>query len=326
MAASETIAEVDAGSALELAGLSPDGTRLLRMDGRVCVSDLDGAGERCVDRDQVFTDGRFVSWSPDGTKLAFTDNVFGYHEADLWVFDVETGELRDLTDDGVDRIDPANPPAGLRYDAFASWSPDGESIRFARAHDGAPFMALLSIPAGGGEPTVLRGIPCAFTELRALVWSADHVAWNCAGDGMVWLGDHSGPDTDTPVLATDYEQDRRMLSFSPDGTWLLADSMYATSFDLWNGSPQLVPVDGGRPRSVVSGSVGFPTWAPAGDHALAYVEHPGTLRVVDEPGGEPRTLYTAESAEGPDGVRLNWATGKLLMHAGEKRMLLTIED
>ncbi|OLF11624.1 hypothetical protein BLA60_11860 [Actinophytocola xinjiangensis] len=321
-----TIGEADGEEALGLVRLSPDGTRLLRMDGQVCVSGLDGSGERCVDGQRVLTDGRFASWSPDGTRLAFTDNVWGYHEADVWVFDVRTGALTNLTDDGVDRIDPENPPQGLSYDAFASWSPDGESIRFARAGDGSAFMALLSIPADGGQPQMLRAIPCRFTALRALVWSADRVAWNCADDAMVWLGEHADTTRDRPVLAIGSTEDRRMLSFSPDGRWLLADSMYATTFALWNGTPQVIPVDGGRARPAADGRIGFPTWVPGADHTLAYVQHPGTLRIVDGPRGEPRTLYTADEAEGPDGVRLSWGTGKLLVHAGKKRILLTIED
>ena len=57
------------------------------------------------------------SWSPDGKKVAFAGLSFhGYN--DIYVFDTETKELTQLTNDFYDDLDP-------------SWSPDGNFIVFS---------------------------------------------------------------------------------------------------------------------------------------------------------------------------------------------------
>lgn len=311
----------------KLARLSPSGDRIVRPGAQPCVSALDGSEEQCVDAATARTDWRFVSWSPDGEKLAFTNNLWGYEEPDLWVFDTTSGELRNLTDDGVRRIDLERPPPALRYDAFPSWTPDGEEILFARALGPDQPMSLLSIPARGGETTTLREIPCGFDELRALVWSADLVAWNCDTRAkVVMLGERTGDGAEV-VTVGDHDQDRSVLSFSPDGKWLLVDSLYATYFDLWAGNPLVFPVDNnGSSRPVGPGEVGYPTWSPTEDHTLAYVANPGAVWVVDEPGDRPRELYTADKVEGPDGLRLNWVQDAMLVIADDQPVLLTLAD
>ena len=57
------------------------------------------------------------SWSPDGKKIVFTGLSFGGYN-DLYVFDTETEELIQLTNDFYDDIEP-------------SWSPDGNFITFS---------------------------------------------------------------------------------------------------------------------------------------------------------------------------------------------------
>lgn len=42
-----------------------------------------------------------LAWSPSGKYIAFTENFFVYlNDPDIWVFNVESGEFTDLTDDG----------------------------------------------------------------------------------------------------------------------------------------------------------------------------------------------------------------------------------
>ncbi len=57
------------------------------------------------------------SWSPDGKRLVFSGNNFGGMH-DLYILDLESKELRKLTNDFYDDRDPA-------------WSPDGKVIAFS---------------------------------------------------------------------------------------------------------------------------------------------------------------------------------------------------
>jgi Tol biopolymer transport system component len=311
------------------ARLSPDGKRLLLMVARPCVTELDGSGEQCVDRDKVGADLTNATWSPDATKLAFTDDFWrAFREPDVWVFDVATGDLRNLTDDGVDEYDLSGPNEGALIDVLPSWSPDGETIRFARGRADGESMELMAMPAGGGEASVLREVRCAPTALIGLVWSGSRVAWTCGIDAPeVFLGDHTGDDADR-ALPGKTGEDRMLLSFSPDGQWLLVDS--ATPYGLLSspegGQARVVPAEGGDPVPVADGAVGYPTWSPGG-HALAYVDLPNKLNVVAEPGGEPRELRRAEIGFGaPDDRRLGWVEGKLLVHADREPVLLTLDE
>ena len=62
--------------------------------------------------DEVF----HPAWSPDGRQIAFSGLAGGY--SDLWVIQVESGEVRKLTTDAFADLQP-------------SWSPDGRRLVFA---------------------------------------------------------------------------------------------------------------------------------------------------------------------------------------------------
>lgn len=94
---------------------SPDGKRIVYSAGvdwlmMLTVQDLEtGEVTPLFSRDDLFlSDGRIAtptetledwspSWSPDGTRIVFTSNRSG--AADIYVLDIESGELTQLTDD-----------------------------------------------------------------------------------------------------------------------------------------------------------------------------------------------------------------------------------
>jgi Tol biopolymer transport system component len=96
-------------------------------------------------------DGFTPAWSPDGGRLVFTGMYGG--ASDLYIVELETGQVRRLTRDAHAELHP-------------SWSPDGRRIvfatdRFTSSFDAAQFgeyrLALFDVDAGAVTP--LPGLP-----------------------------------------------------------------------------------------------------------------------------------------------------------------------
>jgi dipeptidyl aminopeptidase/acylaminoacyl peptidase len=102
---------------------SPDGTTLLatridaHRDGQteLMALHLDTGGAT-----RVLADGFAPYYSPDGLKIAFLREVGDPRATDLFVLNVATGSLRQLTH------------TPHKDELFASWDPSGERIAFAR--------------------------------------------------------------------------------------------------------------------------------------------------------------------------------------------------
>lgn len=94
--------------------------------------------------------GSQPEWSPDGKSVVFCSQAAtalapwswaASRDALLWVVDVESGALRQLTQ-------PGQPPGGHGEPA---WSPDGRNIVFS-AGDELGHSNLWRVPAAGGQP------------------------------------------------------------------------------------------------------------------------------------------------------------------------------
>jgi dipeptidyl aminopeptidase/acylaminoacyl peptidase len=82
-----------------------------------------------------------VEFSPDGSRLAFTvtDPPKGSSRARaLWLMEVASGQVRQLTFSG-------------KNDGSPRWSPDGTSTAFTSDRDGAPQLYRLSLRGGDAE-------------------------------------------------------------------------------------------------------------------------------------------------------------------------------
>ena len=96
---------------------SPDGTMISFTDGRnASIMNADGSGRRRV-TDEIFPT-RFLSWSRDGTKVAFDHRKhFGFVQNKIYIVNLDGTGLFELTKD-VPEIDCYG----------AAWSPDGTKI------------------------------------------------------------------------------------------------------------------------------------------------------------------------------------------------------
>jgi len=104
------------------------------------VIDSQGRGDITV-ADSLVPDGR-AAWSPDGTRLAFVGNQDG--PADVYVLDLTTGDVANLTNTPEDEGDP-------------TWSPDGSTLAFWSLASGN--QDIHTMPADGGAATPLTDDP-----------------------------------------------------------------------------------------------------------------------------------------------------------------------
>ncbi len=329
-------AKVAAGS--PLTRLSPNGSRLLDSSG--CVRNTDGTQRKCIaDKEQIPDFTYSAVWSPDSTRVAFTEPYFSYlREPDIWVLDAATGAVTDLTDDGVTQVSPGQKaPAKAMLDLFPSWSADGNTIRFARQAGGdESAIELASVPAAGGAVHKLGSIEGRLSGLDALVFTPDgkSMAWSYAAQNQeyaVRTRAVSGGD-DREVVAPQKSLDYTMLSISRDSKYLLVDSRapYAT-YSVNPKQPStatVVRLADGAVSAVASGAPAlFPTWSPVG-HGLAFLtistangEPTSHLHVVGTPGGTAREIWSSARASAPDQLRLGWSPGVMLVYTSAPTLL-----
>ena len=128
---------------------SPDAKQLAFLRDRggdehfdIWLVDRDGERERNLTKEPGVTH-RDISWSPDGTKLAYVANA-GAKGFAVHVVDVTTGAMRALTDGAKDDLQP-------------QWSPDGSLLLFwSRRDDVRTNADLFVVAATGGDATRLE--------------------------------------------------------------------------------------------------------------------------------------------------------------------------
>jgi dipeptidyl aminopeptidase/acylaminoacyl peptidase len=114
--------------------------------------------EQTLDRRTIGERGEGLAFSPDGARVVFTvaDPVKGTTRArSIWMLDVASGALRQLTFAG-------------RNDSSPRWAPDGGSIAFLSDRDGPSQLYRLSMRGGEAEKLTDRK-----DAIRAFRWAPD---------------------------------------------------------------------------------------------------------------------------------------------------------
>ncbi len=142
--------------------VSPDGTRLAYLaitpgrlapdapppPGRIHVANIDGTGARAITPRAGFPDE--PDWSPDGTRIAYTEARFRGREVMI--------RLAVVNADGTGRrvLTRYN---SSRLDLSPKWTPDGQTIVFERLRETGRRSAIMAMPSAGGSPRTIYDSP-----------------------------------------------------------------------------------------------------------------------------------------------------------------------
>ncbi|MDH5588442.1 MAG: prolyl oligopeptidase family serine peptidase [Gemmatimonadota bacterium] len=250
--------------------LRPDGGSLAYSKGReIWLKHLDeeGPGERLA---RVRGGAGRLSWSPDGTRLAFVSSR-GDH-AFVGILDIGATEIRYMA-------------PSVHQDGEPVWSPDGRRIAFIRQRherdifpfmprrEGLPFSVLVADVETGAASEVWTASPgpgSLFSGVdadRQLFWTRDDLlVFPWEGDGWKHLYAVSAGGGSARVL-TPGAFEVQYVSLAPDGRTVLYDSnqddidrKHVWSVDSRGGAPHLLTPGEGlewAPVGVPGGSVAY---------------------------------------------------------------------
>jgi Tol biopolymer transport system component len=83
-------------------------------------------------------------WSPDGTTIALSSNCCNALNSAIWAVRPDGSGLQQLTFPGTN------------HDFVPSYSPQGDQIVFERDSTDFSTRTVVTIPAGGGTPTLIQ--------------------------------------------------------------------------------------------------------------------------------------------------------------------------
>ncbi|MSO86645.1 MAG: hypothetical protein EXQ71_03870 [Acidimicrobiia bacterium] len=243
----------------------------------IYVMNADGTDQTRVTN--TLAGGELPSWSPDGTRIAFTKISIEDDSAAIWVMNADGSGQTQLTG----RLDASSRP---------SWSPDGNRIAFDSLRDGNFEVYVMG--ADGSGQTRLTNNP--YDDLEPS-WSPDgtRIAFTSARNGYyevyVMGADGSGQTRLTNSPGTDFGP-----SWSPDGTRIAFTSGRDGNY---NYEVYVMNADGSGQTRLTNNPVWDfePSWSPDGTRiAFSYGSYSWSQVYVMNADGTDQTLVTDPEA------------------------------
>ncbi|HVP06522.1 MAG TPA: hypothetical protein VMS71_01675, partial [Candidatus Acidoferrum sp.] len=249
---------------------SPSGRSLAfvaKSKGNDAIFLLDIARKKVYKKKRMdFYNVQSPAWSPDSTKIAFC--AVDANKRDLFVYDIVTDQVKQVTDDRFDDLDP-------------SWMPNSSALVFCsdRPHPGAPAMDHLGQPYKGPEPDRPGDFAYGDYNLFTVDINTQRVTPLDVGPGantnpavspdgkkVAYISNRNGIDniyiayldSARNYAVTDMLTGVRSVSWSPDGQRLAFSAFYQGAFDVFV-QKDLAPVgDNGvlKPTDYVLGKYG----------------------------------------------------------------------
>ena len=181
-------------------------------------------------------------WSPDGRLLAYAQDHDGDERYDIYVYDLQTGQHRNLTPETPEYISPS-----------FSWSPDGARLAVSATREDR--FGIWTLPLAGGAWARISGHP----------HSDDDPRWSPRGDWIAFTANTEGQHMALFLARPDGSEVREVRA--PGGAPLFAQSAE------WSPDGARIAFAGG-PRDVVDIGVyelasGALAWVEAGQHECA---------------------------------------------------------
>lgn len=271
---------------------SPDGTKVIRAKpgdkSAMYLTNADGSNEITLP-----AIGN-TDWSADSKKIVYQFGVGENKNSELYIYSLETGETRNIT----------NHPG---FDADPSFSPDGSQVVFASTREGNAEIYLMN--SDGSNVRRLTNHPS---------WD-NHPVFSPDGTTIAFNADREDENSDVYLMNTDGGDLRRLTDskfnetvepgcWSPDGTKIAFYSDREGNDDIYVTSAEVF-----RPRLILAdkdAALQFPSYSPDLKRVVfesILPDRSGELRVYDVEAGETRVLAKTESSDiqpviSPDGT------------------------